>query len=103
MGLANCYGEHVVPLARGAVFELGCAPDVGVAKWQNRFEAVWKRLAGGCTDPSGRTNDRPGAVCSDPAGCPLRAHDAALGRSDRMGRGGEDCLNLRLSALRPLA
>ena len=28
--------------------EHGRAPDVGVAKWQDRIEPVWKRLAGGC-------------------------------------------------------
>lgn len=28
--------------------EHGRAPDVGVRKWQNRIEPVWKRLAGGC-------------------------------------------------------
>ena len=28
--------------------EHGRAPDAGVAKWQNRIEPVWKRLAGGC-------------------------------------------------------
>ena len=28
--------------------EHGRAPDSGVAKWQDRIEPVWKRLAGGC-------------------------------------------------------
>lgn len=28
--------------------EHGRAPDVGVAKWQDRIEPIWKRLAGGC-------------------------------------------------------
>lgn len=28
--------------------EHGRAPDPGVAKWQDRIEPVWKRLAGGC-------------------------------------------------------
>lgn len=28
--------------------EHGRAPDAGVAKWQDRIEPVWKRLAGGC-------------------------------------------------------
>lgn len=28
--------------------EHGRAPDPGVAKWQDRVEPVWKRLAGGC-------------------------------------------------------
>jgi len=28
--------------------EHGLAPDLGVAKWQQRIEPVWKRIAGGC-------------------------------------------------------
>ncbi|MDE2437008.1 MAG: class I SAM-dependent methyltransferase [Sphingomonadales bacterium] len=28
--------------------EHGRAPDAGVARWQDRIEPVWKRLAGGC-------------------------------------------------------
>ena len=28
--------------------EHGAAPDPGVARWQERVEPVWKRLAGGC-------------------------------------------------------
>lgn len=28
--------------------EHGAAPDPGVARWQERIEPVWKRLAGGC-------------------------------------------------------
>lgn len=28
--------------------EHGRAPDISVAKWQDRIEPVWKRLAGGC-------------------------------------------------------
>lgn len=28
--------------------EHGIAPDAGVAKWQNRFNGVWSKLAGGC-------------------------------------------------------
>lgn len=28
--------------------EHGLAPDAGIAKWQQRIEPVWKRLAGGC-------------------------------------------------------
>lgn len=28
--------------------EHGAAPDPGVARWQQRIEPVWKRLAGGC-------------------------------------------------------
>lgn len=28
--------------------EHGRAPDAGVAKWQDRIEPVWKRMAGGC-------------------------------------------------------
>ncbi len=28
--------------------EHGRAPDAGVAKWQDRIEPMWKRLAGGC-------------------------------------------------------
>lgn len=28
--------------------EHGRAPDLSVARWQNRIEPVWKRLAGGC-------------------------------------------------------
>lgn len=28
--------------------EHGRAPDVGVAKWQNRIEPVWKRIMGNC-------------------------------------------------------
>ena len=28
--------------------EHGRAPDPGVAKWQDRIEPVWKRIAGGC-------------------------------------------------------
>jgi ubiquinone/menaquinone biosynthesis C-methylase UbiE len=28
--------------------EHGRAPDAGVAKWQDRIEPLWKRLAGGC-------------------------------------------------------
>lgn len=34
----------------GAVLflEHGSAPDAGVARWQDRIEPVWKRIAGGC-------------------------------------------------------
>jgi ubiquinone/menaquinone biosynthesis C-methylase UbiE len=34
----------------GAVLflEHGSAPDAGVARWQQRIEPVWKRIAGGC-------------------------------------------------------
>lgn len=34
----------------GAVLflEHGSAPDAGVARWQERIEPVWKRIAGGC-------------------------------------------------------
>lgn len=33
----------------GVLFlEHGLAPDAGVARWQNRIEPVWKRMAGGC-------------------------------------------------------
>ena len=37
--------------------EHGRAPDAGVAKWQDRIEPVWKRLAGGChlTRPVGQS------------------------------------------------
>ena len=28
--------------------EHGRAPDASVAKWQDRIEPIWKRLAGGC-------------------------------------------------------
>jgi SAM-dependent methyltransferase len=28
--------------------EHGRAPDAGIAKWQDRIEPVWKRVAGGC-------------------------------------------------------
>lgn len=28
--------------------EHGRAPDVGVQKWQNRIEPLWKKIAGGC-------------------------------------------------------
>lgn len=37
--------------------EHGRAPDAGVAKWQDRIEPVWKRLAGGChlTRPIGKS------------------------------------------------
>ena len=28
--------------------EHGLAPDEGLARWQNRIEPLWKRLAGGC-------------------------------------------------------
>ncbi len=28
--------------------EHGLSPDPGVARWQGRFEPLWKRLAGGC-------------------------------------------------------
>lgn len=28
--------------------EHGRAPDLGVAKWQQRIDPIWKRLAGGC-------------------------------------------------------
>ena len=36
--------------------EHGAAPDAGVAKWQERIEPVWKRIAGGChlTRPVGQ-------------------------------------------------
>ena len=36
------------PGGRVLFAEHGRAPDAGVAKWQNRIEPVWKRLAGGC-------------------------------------------------------
>lgn len=34
----------------GAVLflEHGSAPDAGIARWQQRIEPVWKRIAGGC-------------------------------------------------------
>lgn len=42
--------------------EHGAAPDAGVAKWQERIEPVWKRIAGGChlTRPVGASIDRSG-------------------------------------------
>ena len=46
--------------------EHGRAPDAAVAKWQDRIEPVWKRLAGGChlTRPvsSAVANNAPFAV-----------------------------------------
>ncbi|MEO0465556.1 MAG: class I SAM-dependent methyltransferase [Pseudomonadota bacterium] len=36
------------PNGRILFSEHGLAPDEGVAKWQRRFEPVWKRIAGGC-------------------------------------------------------
>lgn len=40
--------------------EHGAAPDAGVARWQERIEPVWKRIAGGChlTRPVGASIDR---------------------------------------------
>ena len=42
--------------------EHGAAPDPGVARWQERVEPVWKRIAGGChlTRPVARTIERAG-------------------------------------------
>ncbi len=36
------------PGGRALFLEHGRAPDANVAKWQDRIEPVWKRLAGGC-------------------------------------------------------
>lgn len=36
------------PGGQALFLEHGRAPDAGVAKWQDRVEPVWKRLAGGC-------------------------------------------------------
>jgi len=36
------------PQGRALFLEHGRAPDVGVARWQDRIEPVWKRMAGGC-------------------------------------------------------
>lgn len=36
------------PSGKLLFLEHGRAPDAGVAKWQDRIEPVWKRLAGGC-------------------------------------------------------
>jgi ubiquinone/menaquinone biosynthesis C-methylase UbiE len=42
--------------------EHGRAPDAGVAKWQDRIEPVWTKLAGGChlTRPVGEAVERAG-------------------------------------------
>jgi len=42
--------------------EHGRAPDAGVARWQNRIEPLWKRLAGGChlTRPVNRAVEQGG-------------------------------------------
>ncbi len=36
------------PGGQALFLEHGRAPDGGVAKWQDRIEPVWKRMAGGC-------------------------------------------------------
>ncbi|TRD12862.1 class I SAM-dependent methyltransferase [Erythrobacter insulae] len=36
------------PGGKALFLEHGRAPDEGVAKWQDRIEPVWKRMAGGC-------------------------------------------------------
>ena len=36
------------PGGQALFLEHGRAPDANVAKWQDRIEPVWKRLAGGC-------------------------------------------------------
>jgi len=36
------------PGGMALILEHGRAPDKGVARWQDRIEPVWKRLAGGC-------------------------------------------------------
>jgi ubiquinone/menaquinone biosynthesis C-methylase UbiE len=36
------------PAGRLLFVEHGRAPEAGVAKWQNRINPLWKRLAGGC-------------------------------------------------------
>ncbi|GMN01354.1 class I SAM-dependent methyltransferase [Erythrobacter sp. MTPC3] len=36
------------PGGKALFLEHGRAPDAGIAKWQDRIEPVWKRMAGGC-------------------------------------------------------
>lgn len=50
--------------------EHGAAPDPGVAKWQERVEPVWKRMAGGChlTRPVGEAVRRAGFAVEDHVG-----------------------------------
>jgi len=36
------------PGGQALFLEHGRAPDAGIARWQDRIEPVWKRLAGGC-------------------------------------------------------
>ena len=57
------------PGGRIVFLEHGLSPDAGVAKWQNRLNGIWGRLAGGC-----RLNRDPASLIRE-AGFKITALD----------------------------
>ncbi len=58
------------PGARLLFCEHGRAPDSGVARWQNRINPLWRRVAGGCN------LNRPIVECLESEGFVVGAHSS---------------------------